>query len=108
MSKAVRVVSPGPTRWSGWSDAKSGGLPGLVRVVRVVRADRKVWEELFALLVTQIAATGTSRAVTAQKFSYHPDHPDHPDQPSISAVFQHPLPGPQNYLTRTTSDRCGC
>jgi hypothetical protein len=53
----------------------------------VVRAGRKVWEELLALLVTRIAATGKSRAVTAQKFFYHPDRPDHPDQPSISAAF---------------------
>ena len=66
MSKVVRVVSPGPTGWSGWSDAKSGGFAGLVQVDRVVQAGRKVWEKLFAPHVTRIAATGKSGAITAQ------------------------------------------
>jgi hypothetical protein len=84
MSKAVRVVSPGPAGWSGWSDAKSGGFPGLVRVDRVVRVAEK-----FRAVIARLFPVAGVRSCRRREefFPKLSTCPDHPDQPSISAAF---------------------
>jgi hypothetical protein len=110
MTKAVRVVSPDPQGWSGWLNAKSGGIPGLVRVDRVVGAVKNFWTVIARCFPTAVVPSCRLHDEPFPELSTCPDHPDHSDQPSISAAFQRPQLGLLNQstrTTRTTSERWG-
>jgi hypothetical protein len=110
MSNAVRVVSPGPTGWSGWSNVKSGGFPGLVRVDWVVGAVKNFRAVIAQLFPAAMVRSCRPRAEFLPNFL--PTQTTRTTQTSLAflRLFSDTLPGPLNHFTqtaRTISGRYG-